>query len=78
MHNPEVLKTVLKKSVRCYQLLISPAVTAALGPRCRFYPNCSEYALQSLDKDPVPVALKKITGRLFKCGPWHPGGIDLP
>ena len=68
---------VLKALIRLYQLLFSPFL-AALGAQCRFYPSCSQYASECLDQDPWPKALKRISRRLIKCGPWHPGGIDLP
>ena len=53
-------------------------LSLALGPRCRFYPSCSQYAKDSLHAYPLTVALKKIGGRLLRCHPFHPGGIDLP
>ncbi|NRA65188.1 MAG: membrane protein insertion efficiency factor YidD [Pseudobacteriovorax sp.] len=60
--------------IRIYQIVISPL----LGPRCRFYPTCSNYALQCLDKYPVRTAVLKTLKRLSRCHPWNPGGVDLP
>jgi putative membrane protein insertion efficiency factor len=57
-----------------YQKVLSPL----LGPRCRFYPSCSEYAKQSFVKYPLTVAARRSLGRLARCHPLHPGGIDLP
>lgn len=57
-----------------YQRVVSPL----LGPRCRFYPSCSEYAKQCFDKYPLPVAAARTLGRLCRCHPFHPGGFDLP
>ncbi|WP_052364927.1 membrane protein insertion efficiency factor YidD [Halotalea alkalilenta] len=58
--------------VRGYQYLISPV----LGPRCRFWPSCSSYAIEALETHgPLRggwLALK----RILKCHPWHPGGVD--
>ncbi|MEI6397669.1 MAG: membrane protein insertion efficiency factor YidD [Pseudomonadota bacterium] len=68
---------MLKVLIRLYQLLLSPLL-ALLGVSCRFYPTCSRYASMCLDKEPWPKALVKIFRRLIKCGPWHPGGVDLP
>lgn len=59
---------------RIYQQGVSPL----LGPRCRFYPSCSEYYVEALKKYPLARAHLKTCTRLAKCGPWHPGGIDLP
>lgn len=58
--------------VRVYQLVISPW----LGPRCRFYPTCSQYSIQVLRKYGLFVGLWKTVVRLSKCHPWHPGGND--
>ena len=41
--------------VRAYQVLLGPL----LGPRCRFYPSCSSYALQALDTHTTPRALAR-------------------
>ncbi|MDW5375513.1 membrane protein insertion efficiency factor YidD [Halomonas sp. HP20-15] len=58
--------------LRGYQYLISPL----LGPRCRFWPSCSNYAIEALRlHGPARggwLALKRIA----KCHPWHAGGID--
>lgn len=48
-----------------------------LPPRCRFYPSCSEYALQALQEYPLGSALFFIVKRLLKCHAFHPGGVDL-
>jgi putative membrane protein insertion efficiency factor len=72
------MKTLLVAFVKFYQWLISPAISALAGNRCRFYPSCSHYAIQCLESYEVSKALPKIGNRLVKCGPWHPGGIDLP
>ena len=57
-----------------YRYTVSPL----LGPRCRFYPSCSQYALESLAKYRLSLALTKTGRRLLCCQPFHPGGIDLP
>ncbi|HHE46630.1 MAG TPA: membrane protein insertion efficiency factor YidD [Bacteroidetes bacterium] len=55
-----------------YQRFISPL----FGARCRFYPTCSEYAMQALKKHGACRGAMLSAWRLLKCGPWHPGGID--
>lgn len=67
-------KAILIGCLRTYQRLISPL----LGPRCRFYPTCSEYAVTCLRQYAVSSAVKKTVWRLLKCHPFHPGGVDLP
>lgn len=61
-----------------YRYGISPIITSIYGPRCRFYPSCSDYALRSLRKDPPLQAFKKIALRLLRCHPLSKGGVDLP
>ncbi len=58
--------------IRFYQLAISPL----LGPRCRFYPTCSEYSKQALIKHGLFKGTLLSIKRISKCHPGHPGGID--
>jgi len=58
--------------VRAYQYLISPL----LGPRCRFYPTCSHYAVESIKRYGLPRGSVLALRRLSRCHPWHPGGYD--
>ena len=51
----------------------------ALGWRaCRFYPTCSAYAQQAIKLHGPFSGLRMTAGRLLRCHPWNPGGIDLP
>ena len=60
--------------VRFYQLIIGPMLPTV----CRFYPSCSEYFVQAVQKHgPIRGSLKGI-GRLCRCNPWNPGGFDPP
>ncbi|MGH9475285.1 MAG: membrane protein insertion efficiency factor YidD [Terriglobales bacterium] len=58
--------------LRGYQRAISPL----LGPRCRFYPSCSEYALQSVERFGLLQGAGLAVWRLLRCHPFHPGGFD--
>lgn len=61
--------------VRGYQLLISPW----MGPRCRFYPTCSEYMILSVLKLGVWKGVPKGIWRILKCHPLYRGdGVDFP
>ncbi|MBQ3403005.1 MAG: membrane protein insertion efficiency factor YidD [Synergistaceae bacterium] len=60
--------------IRLYQLIISPY----LGPHCRFYPSCSNYALSVYREWGFFRGTWLTLRRLVRCGPWNPGGIDLP
>jgi putative membrane protein insertion efficiency factor len=58
--------------IRGYQLAISPM----LGNRCRFYPSCSEYSMDSLRRHGLLRGLWLTLRRIGRCHPWHPGGFD--
>ena len=53
-------------------------VSPWLPRSCRFTPTCSEYARLSLLKHGLWRGSLGATGRLFRCHPFHPGGVDLP
>ena len=63
---------VLVLPIRAYQLVISPL----LGPRCRFYPSCSAYAVEALTTRGPVIGLWLAGRRLLRCHPWNPGGVD--
>lgn len=58
--------------IRLYQKVISPLFPA----RCRFYPTCSAYAVQALERHGALRGGWLAVRRLSKCHPWHPGGYD--
>jgi putative membrane protein insertion efficiency factor len=70
------MKSVLTRPlvwlIRAYQLAISPM----LGNRCRFFPSCSEYAMEALEKHGLLRGLWLGMRRVGRCHPWHPGGYD--
>lgn len=55
-----------------YQYLISPF----LGPRCRFYPSCSAYAIEAIQRHGVFKGSYLMCRRLLRCHPFNAGGID--
>ena len=68
-----MLKYTLILIIKFYRLFLSPL----LGNNCRFYPTCSNYALQALKRYSTFYAIKIIIIRLFRCNPWGGSGIDL-
>jgi uncharacterized protein len=58
--------------IRVYQWTVSPL----LGPRCRFHPSCSQYAHEALLRFGVLTGGALALGRLLRCHPFHPGGVD--
>jgi len=67
-----MIKYLVIMLIRGYQLTLS----RILGPRCRFYPSCSHYAIESIQRFGIGHGLLKTTRRVLKCHPFHPGGID--
>jgi uncharacterized protein len=66
------LTALLIAPIRLYQRLISPL----LGQRCRYYPSCSNYAVQAIDQlGPVRGSILA-AWRLLRCNPFSPGGFD--
>ncbi len=59
--------------IRTYQYILSPL----LGPRCRFYPTCSEYTVIAVQRFGVVQGGYLGVRRLLKCHPWHSGGVDF-
>ena len=58
--------------IRVYQRLISPA----FGDRCRYYPSCSEYAVQAIQSYGILRGLVLAGWRILRCNPWSHGGVD--
>ncbi len=58
--------------IRFYQNWISPG----LPPSCRFYPSCSEYARQAIEKYGTVQGGWLSVRRIARCHPFNPGGFD--
>jgi putative membrane protein insertion efficiency factor len=58
--------------LRGYQLLVSPM----LGPSCRFYPSCSNYAIEALELHGAARGGWLTVCRVCRCHPWTDGGND--
>jgi putative membrane protein insertion efficiency factor len=66
------VRAVVIAPVRLYQRFISPA----LGARCKYYPSCSEYAVQAIRTYGVLRGLVLSAWRVLRCNPWSHGGFD--
>jgi putative membrane protein insertion efficiency factor len=58
--------------VRGYQLSLSPL----LPPSCRYYPSCSAYAIEALERHGALRGSWLALRRLARCHPFRPGGFD--
>jgi len=59
--------------IRIYQKFISPLKKR---PSCRFYPTCSQYAIDAISRYGAVKGGLMAFRRLLKCHPFHPGGYD--
>ena len=67
-----LLKKIIILLIRGYQIFISPIMPG----KCRFYPTCSTYFVQAVEKyGPFKGSLLGIK-RILKCHPFHEGGYD--
>ena len=67
-----MIKFFLKIIIKLYQYTISPII----GPRCRYLPSCSNYALEAIDKHGVKKGMFLSIKRISKCHPWGKSGHD--
>jgi len=58
--------------VRVYQLVLGPV----LPPSCRFYPSCSNYAIEALHRHGPVGGLWLVVRRMLRCHPWGGDGVD--
>jgi uncharacterized protein len=66
-----ILARILMVPVRAWRL-----VSVHLPPRCRFYPSCSQYALEALTVHGAMRGTWLAIRRVGRCHPWHDGGLD--
>jgi len=69
---PDVIDRLLIAALRGYKRWISPL----LGPRCRFAPTCSEYAMEAISRFGALRGGWLALRRIGRCHPLHPGGHD--
>src|SRR5208282_6765925 len=69
---PSAAARLLMLLLTGYRSFISPL----LGPRCRFYPSCSAYALEAVQLHGALRGSWLAARRLSRCHPFHAGGLD--
>jgi putative membrane protein insertion efficiency factor len=66
------MRATLLLMLRGYQYAIRPL----LGANCRFYPSCSDYAREAIDRHGATKGCWMALRRVMRCHPYHPGGYD--
>lgn len=67
-----MLKSIAIGTIRFYQHYISRFTP----PSCRFYPTCSQYGVESINRFGFFKGGLMTIIRILKCNPFHPGGFD--
>ena len=66
------MRKLIVAILRFYKWTISPLLPSA----CRYYPSCSEYMRQAVEKHGVTRGVWMGVKRLLRCHPFHAGGLD--
>ena len=66
------MSALLQQMIRGYRYFQGPM----LGPACRFFPSCSQFAEEALATHGLFSGGWLAARRLCRCGPWHAGGYD--
>jgi putative membrane protein insertion efficiency factor len=69
----QIIQLILIGFIHIYRMFISPL----LGERCRFYPSCSSYMKQAIQKYGPFRGIYVGFHRLIRCHPYSSGGVDL-
>ena len=77
-----MIKRVVVWVIKTYQKMLSPDTGfpnkfGLTKNTCQFFPTCSEYTLQAVEKYGVLKGLYKGFRRVLRCNPWHKGGVDI-
>ena len=59
-------------AIEAYRVVLAPLV----GGYCRFYPSCSVYGQEAVQRHGAVRGLRLTAARLLRCHPFHPGGVD--
>ena len=70
------MKKIILKIVYFYKRFFSGALRFLLGGGCRFYPTCSDYASEAIEKFGAAKGTALATKRILRCHPFNTGGLD--
>ncbi len=66
-----------QRAVVTLLLIYKTALSPVLGSACKFYPTCSAYAREAVERHGARRGLLLAARRLLRCRPFAPGGVDL-
>lgn len=69
------MKKIIIKAIKIYQKVISPIIQFK-GIHCKYYPTCSEYTKQAIEKYGIIKGMYLGTKRILRCNPFSKGGYD--
>jgi putative membrane protein insertion efficiency factor len=69
-------RSALIAIIDLYRAVLSPLITATIGPACRFEPTCSAYAREALGRHGIADGGRLALGRLLRCRPAGGWGYD--
>ena len=70
------MKIIVLSLIKFYKKFISP-ILSFFGIHCKYYPTCSEYTRQAVDKYGIIKGSLLGIIRILKCNPFSKGGVDL-
>jgi len=80
MDNEGMIKSIVLGFIRLYQKTLSfdhGIIGKVFGERfCRFYPSCSEYSYQAIERYGIFRGSWMGLKRIIRCHPWNDGGYD--
>jgi putative membrane protein insertion efficiency factor len=68
----QIIIKIVVLPIKLYQIFISPIFPKS----CRFYPTCSQYAIEAIEKRGIFVGFLLAIWRILRCNPFSKGGID--
>lgn len=71
----KIIKKILYFIIKIYKKNISP-ILHFIGIRCKYYPTCSDYMIQAIEKYGILKGCLLGIKRIFKCNPFSKGGYD--
>jgi putative membrane protein insertion efficiency factor len=77
MKKTRTIKTIIRKIIIFPIILYKKIISPILPNSCRFYPSCSQYAIEAIEKRGIFIGILLAIWRILRCNPFSKGGIDL-